>query len=500
MKKIVSFFILSLIVVSINAQNVVRISGSDVKEYNPMIFGQFIEHHHRQIYGGLFDPGNPLSDEDGFRKDVLEALKEIKVPIVRWPGGCFVSSYHWFDGVGPNRISVFDKSWQVEDPNTFGTDEYIKWCRKVGCEPYICTNAGTGSMEEMSDWVEYCNLNVGKWGKQRIANGYPEPYNVKYWSVGNENYGNWELGAKTIQEWGPFVRESSKLMRSVSNKIKLLAAANFDPNWNISLLNNAGYLLDYISVHGYYGKGNDPYIVSMMATEIPEHQIQDVISLLNSNGYGNGKMKIAFDEWNLRYWYHPGHADYRNGFDIPARDSNDISRTYTMADAIFTACFLNSCIRHCDIVDMACFSPVVNTRGAICTSKDGILRRTTFYTFKMYTNILEKYYVPTTVQSDKLIHNSKSVSLIDVILTSNIDKSHLVYSVVNKDPENDAVVELVDLGTAKKVKAITLRGRCATDYNDFGDEHVVPEEVTLNVKDGRATIPAHSVTFIEIGK
>ena len=120
-------------------------------EYNPMLFGGFIEHFDTQIYGGIFDPGNPLSDEDGFRTDVIEALKEIKMPIVRWPGGCFVSTYHWLEGVGPDRQPVYDKTWQVEDPNTFGTDEYIKWCRKVGCEPYICTNAGTGTPEEMSD-------------------------------------------------------------------------------------------------------------------------------------------------------------------------------------------------------------------------------------------------------------------------------------------------------------------------------------------------------------
>ena len=123
-----------------------------------MIFGHFIEHFHRQIYGGVYDPESPFADEDGFRTDVLEAMRRIRVPILRWPGGCFVSSYHWRDGVGEERTPSFDKAWRVEDPNTFGTDEYIKLCRKIGCEPYICTNAGTGTAEEMSDWVEYCNL------------------------------------------------------------------------------------------------------------------------------------------------------------------------------------------------------------------------------------------------------------------------------------------------------------------------------------------------------
>ena len=165
------------------------------KVYDRMIFGQFIEHFHRQIYGGIYEPGSNLSDEQGFRKDVIEALRELKVPVVRWPGGCFVSSYHWFDGVGPIRTPAYDKAWHVEDPNTFGTDEFIAWCRKIGAEPFICTNAGTGTPEEMSDWVEYCNLRIWvNMPKMRIANGHPEPYNVKYWSMGTKitDPGKWE--------------------------------------------------------------------------------------------------------------------------------------------------------------------------------------------------------------------------------------------------------------------------------------------------------------------
>lgn len=141
---------------------------------SPLLYGHFIEHFHRQIYGGVYDPESPFADEAGLRTDVLDAMRRIRVPILRWPGGCFVSAYHWKKAVGPVRTPVFDKAWRVEDPNTFGTDEYIDLCRKVGCEPYICTNAGTGSAEEMSDWVEYCNLPAeGEFAAQRIANGHP---------------------------------------------------------------------------------------------------------------------------------------------------------------------------------------------------------------------------------------------------------------------------------------------------------------------------------------
>lgn len=156
--KLVYFLLIAVLCpMVVEAQNKVSVQPDAMQiKYNKMIFGHFIEHFDNQVYGGIYDPQSKFADEDGFRADVIDALKQIKVPIVRWPGGCFVSTYHWVDGVGKDRQPVYDKTWQVEDPNTFGTDEYIKWCRKVGCEPYICTNAGTGTPEEMSDWVEYC--------------------------------------------------------------------------------------------------------------------------------------------------------------------------------------------------------------------------------------------------------------------------------------------------------------------------------------------------------
>ena len=156
--------------------------------YSRLIFGGFIEHFDGQVYGGLFEPASPLSDHQGFRKDVIEAMKKLKVSVVRWPGGCFASGYHWKDGVGPNRRPTPDPVWGVTDPNTFGTDEFVEWCRRVGCEPYICTNAGNGTPEEMRDWVEYCNGVEGPNAKLRQAGGHPKPLQVRYWSIGNENW------------------------------------------------------------------------------------------------------------------------------------------------------------------------------------------------------------------------------------------------------------------------------------------------------------------------
>jgi len=474
-------------------------------KYNKMIFGHFIEHFDNQVYGGLYDPTSKFADEDGFRTDVIEALRQIQVPIVRWPGGCFVSTYHWIYGVGKERTPVYDKSWQVEDPNTFGTDEFIKWCRKVGCEPFICTNAGTGTPEEMSDWVEYCNLNIGKFGRMRIANGYPKPHNVKYWSVGNENWGAHELGARTVQEWGPLVRESAKLMRSVTKDAKLFAAATSNKNWTMPLLREAGYQLDYVSIHGYWDPlfhYNNPasFIECMMKTDAPEKDILRTIAILEEAGFGNGKIKIAYDEWNMRNWHHPWHGDFRKGFELEARRKNDIPSTYTMADALFSACFLNACLRHSDIVDIACFSPIVNTRGAIFVHPEGILKRTTYYVFDMYVNLLEDYMVPTTLQTVPLKHADKQTGVLDGILTSNENNTKYAYVVINKDPTEKQTLKLdfqgLNLKSTKKVKATVLSGKTADDYNEIGaEERVVPKEMTLSVKEGCVTLP-HSLTVL----
>jgi alpha-N-arabinofuranosidase len=285
---------------------------TNATEFNRMIFGQFLEHFQRQVYGGVFEPGSPLSDRNGFRLDVIEALRELRVPIVRWPGGCFASAYHWRDGIGRGRQSSFDKAWGVEDPNTFGTDEFVKWCRMVGAEPYICTNAGTGTSEEMSDWVEYCNLkDQGRYARMRMANGSAAPHNVRYWSIGNENYLGGEIGAKTVEEWAPLVCESAKMMRAVDSRLKILAAATVNGNWTPPLLKVSGKYLDYISIHGYWDalwqRGTHPsdYLHCMAFCEAPEQQIRQAVELLEQNGFSD-RIKIAFDEWNLRGWHHPG--------------------------------------------------------------------------------------------------------------------------------------------------------------------------------------------------
>jgi alpha-N-arabinofuranosidase len=468
--------------------------------YDRMLFGGFLEHFHRQVYGGVFEPGSPLADAKGFRKDVVEAVKELRMPIVRWPGGCFVSAYHWKDGVGKDRLPSWDKAWGVEESNAFGTDEFIEWCRLVGTEPYICGNAGTGTPEEMSDWVEYCNQTKGRWAKLRVENGHPEPFNVRYWSVGNENWGAHEIGAKTAQEWGLFVRETVKMMRRVDPSIILTAAA-LDDNWNRNLLQHAGDSLHMISIHGYWDylwqdDNHSDYATCMARSIQPEESIVTVERLLDSTGF-RGRITIAFDEWNLRGWHHPGVMTGFGPAEIKARDRNDMNSVYTMADALFSACFLNSCLRHADTVRMANISPFVNTRGPLYVHPKGIVKRTTFHVMSMYANLLGPQVAKAVVTSDRF----GETPALDAVATCDADQKAWRIVLVNRHATAtlNCTVKVGDRLLDGEYQATILSGDSPDAFNDVDKPNrVVPQTARLGFTDGAGRLPPHSLVVLEV--
>ena len=409
----------------------------------------------------------------------------------------------------------------MEEPHRFGTDEFVNLCRKIGCEPYICTNAGTGSAEEMSDWVEYCNLrDMGRWAKARIDNGYPEPHRVRYWSIGNENWGGHEIGAKDAEEWGRLVRESAKMMVRVDPTIELSAASIPDLDWNLNLLRTAGQYLDWISIHGYWGNTEnglvpEDYDTVMLHTgEDISGAIDRVRAYLTAMGLEK-QIRIAYDEWNLRGWWHPNvmnicdrdqlrredEAFYRDQV-IGERDKNDINPIYTMADAVFSASFLNTCLRNCDLVRMACFSPVVNTRGAIFTHKDGIVLRPQYFVFELYANllkdtVLDLWAEDAPVISGRVRNEEKTVDAVDVAVTC--DETGYAVAAVNKDPQASQTVSLYFLEEApREMRIHTLNGPSPDAFND-----VARTEVGVTVSGwepfaGTLTLPPHSVSVIEL--
>lgn len=427
-----------------------------------------------------------------------------------------MSSYHWKDAVGAYRKPLFDKVWRVEDPNTFGTDEYIRLCRKIGCEPYICTNAGTGTVEEMSDWMEYCNLeSQGQYAKWRIENGHLQPYGVKYWSIGNENYGSWEIGAKSAKEWGRMVREAAKMLRHVEPTTELSAAALPDVDWNINLLKNCAPYLDWLSVHEYWDmlpEENSPadYEQCMAFTDRIDHSVEEVRGILKAMKL-EGQIRIAFDEWNLRSWHPPNVHTIRQGIRkedyITPRDKNDDNSTYTMADAVFTAYFLNAMNRNCDIVGMANFAPILNTRGCIYSHGEGIVLRSTYHVFDLYVNHMGDTVVDSWAESVPEMRvtgkdgKERTVKAVDMLATTWSDRPGLALAVVNKHREESFRIVLPSSHIGDKVVAYRLNGESEDSYNDVGRTQIriQQEELGAQQEGMEVVVRPHSVNIIQIG-
>jgi len=230
---------LSLSLTIVKGQETARIKidvDRTVGEVDPLLFGNFSEHLGRMIYGGIYEEGSPLSDANGYRKDVMETVKNLNVSILRWPGGNFASGYNWQDGIGPKdqRPVRLDLAWNDLESNRFGTDEFLRYCELIHTEPYICINAGLGTIDDARHWVEYCNESRHTyWADQRRKNGREEPYKVKYWALGNEIDGPWQMGNKSAEEYAKFALEAAKAMRQVDRNIKLVAScsSNYGADW-----------------------------------------------------------------------------------------------------------------------------------------------------------------------------------------------------------------------------------------------------------------------------
>jgi alpha-N-arabinofuranosidase len=474
------------------------------RAYDRMIFGGFLEHFDNQIYGGIFEPSSPLADDQGFRTDVLDALKGLKMPVIRWPGGCFVDAYHWQKGVGKKRQSYGDFRWGVLEPNTFGTDEFVELCRRIGAEPYICFN-GLADPQENLDWVAYCNATEGKFAKMRLINGHAEPFNVKFWSVGNERYD---------KEYIHRVRDTAKEMKRLYPNLLITCSGAQDGMKGVHgyLMEQAGAYLDYVSIHSYaLDRGNElprhDYLTAIGTSEGPETFIANVANSLKQRNR-DGNLKIAYDEWNLRAWQHPGFPrdklDNYNDPEVRAlidkrRRQNDQPDQYTMADAIFAASFMNACLRNSDTVTMANIAPLVNTRGPIFVHAKGIVKRPHYHTMWMYANLLRERVANVQVMSGKL--KGTSVSTVDAVAT--VDKSGRNWSIslINRDPSESVTctLKMDEAPLDGAYRATLLTGDSTDSYNDLmNPARVAPREVELTIIKGVVDLPPHSLLIVSV--
>jgi alpha-L-arabinofuranosidase len=483
---------------------VVVIRKADAKPYSKMIFGGFLEHFDNQVYGGVYDPGSPLSDKDGFRRDVIRALKELKISVIRWPGGCFVDSYHWRNGVGKERQPHGDFRWGVMEPNTFGTHEFVELCRRLGAEPYVCFN-GLASAQENLDWVAYCNATEGEFADMRRANGHAEPLDVRFWSVGNERY-----DAESINR----VRDTAREMKERYPEVLIMApGSQCGAPVQKHLMEQAGEYLDYVSIHDYWlDRANDlpeySYEQAMSKCEMPEKYIQTVQDSLVQHKMD--RLRIAFDEWNLRAWQHPGFPrDGVHDYDDPEvrrlvelrRKQNDAPAQYTMADALFAASFFNACLRHSDAVAMANVAPLVNTRGPLFVHEKGIVRRTHYHAMWMYANLLEDQVAGATVTASRLALGGESVAVVDAVATVDPSGRTWAIALVNRHPSEtvDCLVQVGEKPLDGRFRATLLAGDSPDAYNDI--EHpgrVRPEKVRLSFEKGVVRLPPHSLVIVHV--
>ncbi|NSW54269.1 MAG: alpha-N-arabinofuranosidase [Anaerolineae bacterium] len=382
---------------------------------DPRIGGAFLEHLGRAIYTGIYEPGHPTADEDGFRTDVLDLVRQINVPITRYPGGNFVSGYNWEDGVGPReqRPVRLDLAWRVRETNQFGTNEFIQWCKKANTEPMMAINLGTRGVDAARSLVEYCNHPSGSYYSDlRRAHGFEAPHGVKVWCLGNEMDGPWQIGHKTAEEYGRVALESAKVMRWVDPSIELVlcgsSAAGMPtfPQWEQTVLEHCYEQVDYLSLHTYIGDQEQNTARFLAKSVGMDHFISTVAATcdhVKAQKRSKKTMYLSFDEWNV--WYHShSHDAELEPWSVAPRQVEDY---YTFIDAVVNGLMVNVLLRHADRVKIACIAQLVNVIAPILAEPGGpAWKQTIYYPYQ-----------------DLALYGSKGVSLQPVINSPCYDDS-----------------------------------------------------------------------------
>ncbi len=364
-----------------------------IGQVDKKMFGSFVEHLGRGIYNGIYEPTHKEADKNGFRKDVTELVKELDVSIIRYPGGNFVSGYRWEDGIGPveSRPKRLDLAWRTLETNEVGINEIATWCKQIGSEPMLAVNLGTRGIEAALDLLEYCNYPAGSyWSDLRIQHGYPNPHNIKVWCLGNEMDGSWQTGHKTPTEYGRLAAETARAMKLFDPDIKLVSCGSSHtfmdtfPEWEVETLTHTYDVVDYISLHQYFGN-EDGDTANFLARSLEtEHFIKTVTAVcdyVKAKKRGKKDIMLSFDEWNV--WYHSKQHDNNEMKVNPWQTSPPLLEDiYTFEDALVVGCMLITFIKNADRLKMACMAQLVNVIAPIMTRPGGdICRQTIFYPF-----------------------------------------------------------------------------------------------------------------------
>ncbi len=501
MKKNFLFTLLLILAVSISAQEraVIKIdTDRTIDEIHPHLYGNFSEHLGQGIYGGIFDPKSKHADKDGFRKDVIKHTKDLQVSILRWPGGNFVSGYHWEDGIGnpDERPTRIDLAWGGRESNRIGTDEFVQFARKANVEPFFCVNLGTGTLDEARNWVEYCNIEKGTYYSDlRRKNGYEKPHKIIYWGLGNEVDGPWQMGHKSPEEYAKVAIETAKLMRWIDNDIKLIASgsSNYDADWNKwnrTILVEMYNYIDYISLHHYAHNFSDYYTYMTSTMEVEEYIriVEQQIKEAKMKNRSNKDVFIAFDEWNA----------WTRTFGGP---DNTLSEIYDLQDALVVAQYLNIFIRTSDIVKMANMAQLVNVIAPMRIDNDKVWKQTTYHPLYLFANNCKGEALDVFCKSPGFsTRRYKDVPYLDVSSTFEKEKKQIVINVVNrnKDQAIDGDILSHNGDFAAEASVNTVTGENITDTNSVNNQNVKIENSKIKTSGDKIAYSFPPKSFTQI--
>jgi alpha-N-arabinofuranosidase len=482
------------------------------------LFGSFLEHLGRAIYEGIYDPGSKLSDASGFRKDVIEEIRTLGVPIVRYPGGNFVSGYNWLDGVGPkqDRPRVLDKAWNSINSNQFGTNEFMAWCKAGGTAPLMGLNLGTGTSEQAAALVEYCNIEKGtQWSELRRKHGIAEPYQVKHWCLGNEMDGPWQIGHMTAAEYGLKAADTARQMRYVDQSLQLVACGSSGPGmptyleWDREVLEQCYEYVDALSLHRYIGNTpeetgskTEKYLAMNLTMDRQIAETAAVCDYVRGRKRSTKKLWLSFDEWNV--WYRARSGDAVNGRRQEA--PHLLEEVYNLEDALLVGGIINTLLRNADRVKLACLAQLVNVIAPIMTNATSLYRQTIYYPYSWALQMARGAVLNLQTESPVYeVTGIGEVPYLDVTGTFSKESRNVSLFILNRDLSKARQVQVIwgDAPPAGVLMATVLTGNDLKASNGFdAPKRVVPQELGKPATSGGRTtfeVPARSYAAIQWG-
>jgi alpha-N-arabinofuranosidase len=481
-----------------------------VSAISPLLFSGFAEHMGRCIYEGIYDPASPHADEHGLRRDVLAALRDLNLRAIRYPGGNFLSGYRWEDGIGPKdqRPCRRDLAWQSIETNQFGTDEFMHFCRELNAQPMLSVNMGTGSIQDAANLVEYCNGPAGTaYADLRARNGHADPYGVKYWCVGNEMDGPWQIGHLEAEEYGRKALEAAKMMRWHDPSIETVLCGSSNPSmptypeWDRTALEIAWEHVDYHSMH-YYAENEHNDTASYLALSANFEDFVDtlagVLRYVKAKKRSKHDVYLSWDEWNVWYKNRSGQGNWTEAPHLS-------EEVYNLEDALVVAQWMNVFLRKSDVLKIACLAQIVNVISPITTTRDGILKHPTFYPIMLFSRMASGNALDVAVKAPLYATREfGDMPILDVASSHNVETGTNAVFIVNRNQSDHVTVDLrwQALTPTRVTSAYQIAGTDPKAVNSFDDpENVVAHPIKVqNVTDGSVTLqlPPLSFTAIEV--